>query len=81
MPEANHKDINAFLSRLSGTHAELVSVLACAWGAPYPLEDLKRAYAYAETASKELAKGNTRKAGEFLQAGKAIYKRLPAFGL
>jgi hypothetical protein len=80
MPEANQKDISAFLSRLTGTHGELISVLACAWGA-YPLEDLKRAYSYAETASKELAKGNTRKAGEFLQAGKAIYKRLPAFGL
>ncbi len=80
MPEANQKDISAFLSCLTGTHGELISVLACAWGT-YPLGDLKRAYSYAETAKKELAKGNTTKAGEFLQAGKAIYKRLPAFGL
>ncbi len=33
---------------------------------------------FAETGSKELAKGNTRKSGEFFQAGKAIYQRLPA---
>ncbi|MCP4922637.1 MAG: hypothetical protein GY915_01215 [bacterium] len=81
MPEANQKEISAFLSRLTGMHAELIAVLASAWGAPYPLDDLKRAYSYAETASKELAKGNATKAGEYFQAGKAIYKRLPAFGL
>ncbi|MCP4848781.1 MAG: hypothetical protein GY899_12640 [Verrucomicrobiaceae bacterium] len=81
MPETSQKDINAFLSCLTGMHGELIAVLASAWGAPYPLEDLKRAYFYAETAKKELAKGNTTKAGEYFQAGRAIYKRLPAFGL
>ena len=77
MPETNQKEISAFLSRLTGMHAELIAVLACAWGAPYPLDDLKRAYSYAVTASKELAKGNATKAGEF----KAFFERrdtLPA---